>query len=180
MFSNTDLCPKQQRWQASRHAPIPTDILEAERALSAFDCSSVWGPKSSVSRVERLARLRKYSSIAGWEWVDDILHQFPALGSLTANERIRDSARCTVTHSAQNNVLAVQGLHKCSIAPDGPAVRKSKLPETTDRPPDGSMSSKQCLFQHTLLNVGNTCFFNSVLQVVASLPSFVLAIEKRL
>ncbi len=82
-----------------------------------------------------------------------------------------------MTHSAQNNVLAEQGLHKCSIAPDGSAIRKSKPPETTDRPPDGSMSSKQCLFQHIPLNVGNTCFFNSVLQVVASLQSFVLAIE---
>ena len=99
----------QTKSQANRRTPIPTDILEAERALSAFDCSSVWGPKSSVSRVERLSRLRKYSSIAGWEWVDDILNQFPALGSLTANERIQDGARCTVTHSAQNNVLAEQG-----------------------------------------------------------------------
>jgi hypothetical protein len=43
--------------------------------------------------------------------------------------------------------------------------------------PGGSMSSKQRLFQHTLLNVGSSCYFNSVLQVVASLPSFVLAIE---
>jgi hypothetical protein len=167
----------QTKLQANRHAPIPTDIFEAEGALSAFDCSSVWGPKSSVSRFERLARPRKYSSIAGWEWVDDILHQFPALGRLTANERIQDGARCTVTHSAQNNVLALPGLHKGSIAPDGPAVRKSKLPVAMETPPGGSMSSKQCLFQHTLLNVGNTCYFNSVLQVVASLPLFVLAIE---
>jgi hypothetical protein len=25
-------------------------------------------------------KLRKYSSTAGWEWVDDIFRQFPALG----------------------------------------------------------------------------------------------------
>jgi ubiquitin C-terminal hydrolase len=54
-----------------------------------------------------------------------------------------------------------------------------KLPVAmeTVTPPGGSMSSKQCLFQHTRLNVGNACYFNSVLQVVASLPLFVLAIK---
>jgi hypothetical protein len=39
------------------------------------------------------------------------------------------------------------------------------------------MSSKQRLFQHTLLDVGKSCYFNSVLHEVASLPLFVLAIE---
>jgi hypothetical protein len=34
------------------------------------------------------------------------------------------------------------------------------------------------LFTHTLPNVGNTCFFNSVLQVIASISSFVAEIEK--
>jgi hypothetical protein len=32
-------------------------------------------------------------------------------------------------------------------------------------------------FQHTIKNVGNTCYFNSVLQVIVSLPSFVSSNE---
>ena len=104
-------------------------------------------------------------------------HQFPALGCLTANERLQDGARCTVTQPAQNNVLALLGLHKCSMPQVDPAVKKSELSVVVEAPPGGSMSSKQRLFQHTLLNVGNSCYFNSVLQVVASLPLFVLAIE---
>jgi hypothetical protein len=61
----TEALNAQTKLQANRHAPIPTDIFEAEQALSAFDCSSVWGPKYSVSRFERLTRLRNCSSIAG-------------------------------------------------------------------------------------------------------------------
>jgi hypothetical protein len=70
----------QTQLQANRLVQIPTDIFEAERALSVFDCAGAWGPKSSVTRFERLARLRKYSLTAGWEWVDDILRRSPALG----------------------------------------------------------------------------------------------------
>jgi hypothetical protein len=55
----------QTKLQANQYAQIPTDIFEAERALSVFDCSSMWGPKPSVFRFERLARLRKYSPTAG-------------------------------------------------------------------------------------------------------------------
>jgi hypothetical protein len=31
----------QTKLQANRHVQIPTDIFEAEQALSVFDCSSV-------------------------------------------------------------------------------------------------------------------------------------------
>jgi hypothetical protein len=53
------------REHAPSQRPIPVTILEAERALSVFDCASECGPKSSVTRSERLARRRKYSKPAG-------------------------------------------------------------------------------------------------------------------
>jgi hypothetical protein len=43
-------------------------------------------------------------------------------------------------------------------------------------PPIASATNPQATFQYTLLNVRNTCFFNSVLQVIASLSTFVQAI----
>ncbi len=45
-------------------------------------------------------------------------------------------------------------------------------------PSHGSSSGKQHLFRRTLLNVGNTCFFNSVIQVIASPPAFLAEIEQ--
>ncbi len=77
------------------------------------------------TRFERLARLRKCASPAGWEWVDDILRQFPALGCLKAHERIQASARHTVTQSAQNSFRTMQGLKKRldGGGPGSPEVR---------------------------------------------------------
>ncbi len=49
---------------------------------------------------------------------------------------------------------------------------------TDQLPPRGPSTGKQHLFRRTLPNVGNTCFFNSVLQVIASLPAFVTEIEQ--
>jgi len=70
------------------YAGGPSTILEAERALRLFDCSTCWGPPSSVTRFERLARRRQFSMpTPGWEWVDVILHRFPALGRLKAFEK---------------------------------------------------------------------------------------------
>ncbi len=70
--------------------PILNKIMDAERApsLSEFGSAIIWGPKSSVIRFdsERLARRRKYSALAGWEWVDKILQRFPALGNLKEHE----------------------------------------------------------------------------------------------
>ena len=67
---------------------IPSNALEAEQALRAFDCSARWGPNLSLTRSDRLARRRRYPGApTGWEWVDDILRWFPALGKLRATER---------------------------------------------------------------------------------------------
>ena len=75
--------------QALWQRPIPTNILDAEQALREFDSATLWGPKCSVTRSERLARGRKYFSSAGWEWVDAILQRFPALGSLKAHKKLQ-------------------------------------------------------------------------------------------
>jgi hypothetical protein len=44
--------------------------------------------------------------------------------------------------------------------------------------PDESRPTGQHLFNRTLPNIRNTCFFSSELQVVASIPSFVAEIAK--
>jgi len=46
---------------------VPTSIIEAEEALHEFDFASKWGPRFSVTRSERLARLRAFSTDIGWE-----------------------------------------------------------------------------------------------------------------
>ena len=166
--------------QASLQRPIPADILEAERALSVFDWASEWGPKSSVTRFERLARGCKYSKPAGWDWVDDILRRFPALGDLKAHEKLQTGTHNTVTRPTQYEVVATPCAKQQPIAPAGTAP--TRVPESwmlTDQlPPRGTSTGKQQPFRRTLPNVGNTCFFNSVLQVIASLPAFVTEIEQ--
>ena len=71
---------------------ISNDILDAEQALRIFDNAPLWGPKSFVTRFERLARLRKYSTPVGWNWVDSVLERFPALGGLKAHEQYQEHA----------------------------------------------------------------------------------------
>jgi hypothetical protein len=44
---------------------VQINILEAEAALHEFDISTKWGPRLSVTRLERLARLRKFTDVAG-------------------------------------------------------------------------------------------------------------------
>ncbi len=57
----------------------PFNVLEAEQALRAFDCSTRWGPALSLTRFDRLARRRMHPGApTGWEWVDDILRRFSA------------------------------------------------------------------------------------------------------
>ncbi len=77
----------------------------------------MWGPNSSVIRLdsERLARRRKYAPTDGWEWVDDILCQFPELGHLKAHERIEHDASCKITLPTQNNVQTVRGIAENTV-----------------------------------------------------------------
>ena len=71
----------------------PSNIREAEQALRVFDCSTQWGPSSSLTRFARLARRRAFPAApTGWDWVDDILRRFPALGNLTAAVKYRGRA----------------------------------------------------------------------------------------
>ena len=64
----------------------PSNILQAKAALSLFDCATLWGPRLSVTRHERLARRRRYPRPpTGWGWVDEILRSFPLLVLLVRN-----------------------------------------------------------------------------------------------
>ena len=111
---------------------IPADILEAERALSVFDCASEWGPKSSVTRSERLARGRKYSKPAGWDWVDDILQRFPALGDLKAHEQLQTGTHNTVTRPTQYKVVSTPCAKQQPMAPaeTAPTIVRESLMQT--------------------------------------------------
>ena len=62
---------------------VPQTLSQAEEVLRKFDIASVWGPSQSVSRAERLHRLRvRGIGPPGWEWVDAVLRAFPVLAQL--------------------------------------------------------------------------------------------------
>jgi hypothetical protein len=133
---------RQSPGQIPLASAIPDNIWSAQTALQVFDNAvSIWGPKLSVTRNERIARLRKFfpGGMPGWEWVDAILIRFPALGSLKAHEQYV-----------------------------GPVSL-----DLADPVPLGTSLAQVVEFRHTLPNLGNTCSFNSLLQLIASIPSFV-------
>jgi hypothetical protein len=128
---------------------IPTNIFEAEQALHDFDNASAVGPKLSSTSVELLARLRNLSADAKWEQVYIILQQYPALGNLKTHERYQ----------------------VCEQRGNVPAHVITKTREDDQPPKQSPVNNKP--FRPTLTNYGNTCFFNSILQLIASIPSFV-------
>jgi hypothetical protein len=176
--------------QAHLRLRISNDIFDAEQALRTFDNALLWGPKSSVTRFERLARLRNYSTPAGWEWVDSILERFPALGDLKAHEQYREHEKSIAagTSKLKPETRSTRGMSEIgtpeifSTAPAvhalGPVVLAAQHSHSYGQQPCKTKEPGTPLFTHTLPNVGNTCFFNSVLQVIASIPSFVAEIEK--
>ncbi len=174
--------------QAHSRLRISNDILDAEQALRTFDNALLWGPKSSVTRFERLVRLRKYSTPAGWDWVDAILERFPVLGNLKAHEQYQEHAKSRIEAEPSKFRLETRGMSEIcppeilSAAPAvdalGPIVLTANHSHLHGQQPCKIKEAGMPLFTHTLPNVGNTCFFNSVLQVIASLSSFVAEIEK--
>ena len=170
---------------------IPTNLLDAEQALREFDIAkSIWGPNLSTTRFERWARRMKLPAPpTGWDWVKDILRVFPTLGSLRADQRCPN---CT-----QQNPLPLSGSPLsgwCCMRPPTQNRKPesttsshhtfaTKLPRVGNRSPclanrhtTKPSRNDQPLFPHTLRNVGNTCFFNSALQVIASLHPLVESI----
>ena len=169
--------------QAHFRLRISNDILDAEQALRTFDNALLWGPKSSVTRFERLARLRKYSTPAGWDWVDAILERFPALGNLKAHEQYQEHAKSRIEAEPSKFWPETRGMSEI-CTPDilfaapavdalGPIVLAAQHSRSYGQQSCKTKEPGTPLFTHTLPNVGNTCFFNSVLQVIASISSFV-------
>jgi hypothetical protein len=73
---------------------MPVTIEEAEEVLRPFDVSPYWGPSQSLSRAERVHRVRKFGYVMeGWDWVDAILAKFPelAMSRPTLIQNKRDS-----------------------------------------------------------------------------------------
>ena len=185
------------------HDEVPVDIFEAERRLKQFDYSTRWGPtpSSSLTRSERLARGRRLLAPvpAGWEWVDDIIRRFPALGDLKATDQYKLPNRTTEPMPEQRKLPRTTRLLSESLVPltrteeKKARVRQSvsgmstatlvSMPHDRNNRPlkvaqiGEDEAPKRHLFNHTLQNYGNTCFFNVALQAVASVAAFRAAIE---
>ncbi len=80
------------------------------------------------------------------EWVADILQRFTVLGHLKPGERYQSNP--AQAERRMNSAASVIAL-------------------------DGSICRGRPLFNRTLTNYGNTSFFNALLQMLASIPSFV-------
>ncbi len=172
---------------------MPSNVLEAEQALRAFDCSTRWNqpcpsPASTALR-DALRRRRFPGTPTGREWVDDILRRFPALGKLRATERYcagADTVSVMATSSAQDLPAASGAQLPDSGIPRGmPALGDGTLVTQKILAPENCLwqqqtlppgSAESCVYSRTLPNVGNTCFFNSLLQAVASISPFVAEI----
>ena len=147
------------------HARAPKDIFEAERRLKVFDLSSRWGPapSSSLTRSERIARGRKLltPAPAGWDWVDDILRQFPALGCLTAFEQYKPPIRTTES-AFESKAPPTRAEQKKAHAPRLASVTREaprvSVPQKCSNQPLGvakpgeSEGHRKHLFNHTLQN----------------------------
>ena len=156
--------------QALPPRPIPANTLDAEQALHDFDTASSVGPKLSSTRLELLARLRKFSAADKWEWVANLLQQFPALGNLKPGEHYQECR--------QYLVVTARVLNPDMPGPDKLTPDKEKLQQSMNSTGcamelDRRTCSGKHLFNRTLKNYGNTCFFNALLQLLASIPSFV-------
>ena len=183
-------CTEKQRVVSAGdlQAWVPKDIFEAEQKLKIFDLSTRWGPSSSLTRFERITRGRKLIIPApvGWDWVDDILCRFPALGSLKASEQYKALMQATESMSELEAPLT-RAVQKMARTPRLALVtrkatqtlfpqRCSNQPLRLEKPGESEVPRKH-LFNSTLQNDGNTCFFNTALQVVASIPAFRAEIE---
>ena len=69
----------------ARRVLLPPSSITFEDAvvqLHRFDMSTLWGPRLSLTRAERFARYKRFRPVpVGWEWVEAILRQFPALAA---------------------------------------------------------------------------------------------------
>jgi len=164
----------QTKEQTSLPPSIPTNILEAEQALRKFDTSSAVGPKCSCTRFELLNRLQKLSLGDRWEQARIILEQYPALGHLKVHERYQACER----NGAVTAHVPVMNKHLAPTYPERPnptSTAQLQALGTVTRA-DSKASASVEIFPRTLANYGNTCFFNSLLQLIASIPPFIAEI----
>jgi hypothetical protein len=168
----------------------PSNIHQAEAALSQFDWSTLWGPRLSVTRNERLARRRRLPGPpAGWGWVDEILKCFPTLGDQCCGKTGVAAARVlppvlypSTAHTTKSLPVRTQNPGAKSSPDETLKILGTLTSGALAQPPISEPArenpTKRSLYNHTLQNMGNTCFFNSALQVVASIDLFVAAIER--
>ena len=77
---------------------VPSTVAEAEHLLRSFDVAPSWGPAQSLTRAERLRRLRTFQTDPpGWAWVDSILTKYPELASVRPSHRVSGIAQPSST-----------------------------------------------------------------------------------
>jgi hypothetical protein len=126
------------------------------------------------TRFELLERLQKFSLGDRWERVRIILEQYPALGHLKVHERCQVCER----NGAVTAHITVMNKHLAPTYPErsNPASTTQQQAEGTVTRADSKASASVEIFPRTLANYGNTCFFNSLLQLIASIPPFIAKI----
>jgi hypothetical protein len=167
------------RHKVQRH--IPDNIWEAQRTLKDFDWSVEFGPRLSLTRTAQFNRRRRLSALAGWGWVDDLLKRFPELGYLKPFDQYQGQEQIGLLLRPTRLVLRDQHTHIPGHAPVSGSKSMSSV--TTDqiqhlRKAGSGERGPQPSSTSTLQNIGSTCFFNSALQVIASIPVFVEELKR--
>ena len=109
---------------------VPQTLSQAEEVLRKFDIASVWGPSQSVSRAERLHRLRvRGIGPPGWEWVDAVLRAFPVLAQLRPGQHPDPPEPSPHRNSQRDRVSCEQGWHIAQkVKQTAPAIGSDDIP----------------------------------------------------
>ncbi len=86
--------------------------MGSRTGLGAFDRATIFGPPSSVTRSQRLARQRRLVDTPGWAWVDVLTQRFPVLGDLKAHERYKGLENACQYISSSGATTAAVSLQK--------------------------------------------------------------------
>ena len=107
-----------------------------------------------------------------------ILKQYPALGNLTVHGRYQEGGRlgAVTSHAPDLDNQPAPTYLELSKPASASGQHDVGTIMCEDRQLSKESSASDKPFHCTLVNYGNTCFFNSLLQLIASIPSFIAQI----